>query len=128
MSLIPSAPFTDHKESGTQEIRKNSLRWSATANTKLRRTFVRVRVDSWLRLAEAGRIEMSRYLIVIEETGTGYSAYSPDLPGCIATGKTRDSVEREMHDAIEFHLDGLRRAGEPIPSPRSEASYCEVGV
>jgi predicted RNase H-like HicB family nuclease len=68
---------------------------------------------------------MSRYLIVIEETSTGYSAYSPDLPGCIATGTTRDSVEREMHDAIEFHLDGLRRAGEPIPSPRSEASYCE---
>jgi predicted RNase H-like HicB family nuclease len=46
-----------------------------------------------------------------------------DKTGCIATGATRDSVEREMHDAIEFHLDGLRRAGEPIPSPRSEASY-----
>ena len=60
---------------------------------------------------------MSRYLIVIEETGTGYSAYSPDLPGCIATDTTRDGVEREMHDAIEFHLDGLRRAGEPISSP-----------
>ena len=71
---------------------------------------------------------MSRYLIVIEETGTGYSAYSPDLPGCIASGTTRDSVEHEMRDAIEFHLDGLRRAGEPIPSPRSKASYCEVGI
>ena len=71
---------------------------------------------------------MSRYLIVIEETATGYSAYSPDLPGCVATGAARDSVEREMHDAIEFHLDGLRRAGEPIPPPRSEASYCEVGA
>src|SRR5450631_1339960 len=53
---------------------------------------------------------MSRYLIIIEETGTGYSAYSPDLPGCAATGAARDSVERQMHDAIEFHLDGLRRA------------------
>jgi len=71
---------------------------------------------------------MSRYLIVIEETSTGYSAYSPDLPGCVATGGTRDSVEREMRDAIEFHLDGLRRAGEAIPSPRSKASYCEVGA
>jgi predicted RNase H-like HicB family nuclease len=71
---------------------------------------------------------MSRYLIVIEETATGYSAYSPDLPGCVAAGKGRDSVEREMHDAIEFHLDGLRRAGEPIPTPRSQASYCEVGA
>jgi len=69
--------------------------------------------------------EMSRYLIIIEETATGYSAYSPDLPGCVAAGKARDSVEREMHDAIEFHLDGLRRAGEPIPAPRSQASYCE---
>ena len=71
--------------------------------------------------------KMSRYLIVTEETSTGYSAYSPDLPANIAAGGTRDRVEREMHDAIEFHLDGLRRAGEPIPSPGSEASYCEVG-
>ena len=70
---------------------------------------------------------MSRYLIIIEETETEYSAYSPDLPGCVATCAARDSVEREMHHAIEFHLDGLRRAGEPIPSPRSEASYCEGG-
>ena len=76
-------------------------------------------------ISEASRIEMSRYLIVIEETSTGYSAYSPDLPGCIATGTTRDRVEREMHNAIEFHLDGLRRAGEPIPAPHSQASYCE---
>jgi predicted RNase H-like HicB family nuclease len=53
---------------------------------------------------------MNRYLIIIEETGTGYSAYSPDLPGCVATGAARDSVEREMHHAIEFHLEGLRRA------------------
>jgi predicted RNase H-like HicB family nuclease len=78
--------------------------------------------------SETGRTEMSRYLIIIEETGTGYSAYSPDLPGCVATGAVRDSVEREMHNAIEFHLDGLLRAGEPIPLPRSEASYCEVGA
>src|SRR5438270_12040797 len=68
---------------------------------------------------------MSRYLIIIEETANGYSAYSPDLPGVVAAGKARDSVEREMHDAIEFHLDGLRRAGEPIPAPRLQASYCE---
>jgi predicted RNase H-like HicB family nuclease len=69
---------------------------------------------------------MSRYLIIIEQTSTGYSAYSPDLPGCIATGSTREEVEREMHDAIEFHVEGLRLAGEPVPEPRSEASYCEV--
>jgi len=87
--------------------------------------FVSIRVDSWLRLAETGRSKMNRYLIIMEETSTGYSAYSPDLPGCAATGETRDSVEREMHDAIEFHLDGLRRASEPIPSPCSKAAYCE---
>ena len=71
---------------------------------------------------------MSRYLIIIEETATGYSAYSPDLPCCVAAGKARDCVEREMHDAIEFHLDDLRRAGEPIPAPRAQAFYWEVGA
>jgi predicted RNase H-like HicB family nuclease len=71
---------------------------------------------------------MSRYLVVIEKTATGYSAYSPDLPGCVATGKTRKAVEREMHDAIEFHIEGLRLAGEKIPRPLSEASYCEVAA
>ena len=71
---------------------------------------------------------MSRYLIIIENTATGYSAYSPDLPGCIATGKTRQQVEREMHDAIEFHIQGLRLAGEPVPEPRSHAAYCQVAA
>jgi predicted RNase H-like HicB family nuclease len=71
---------------------------------------------------------MSRYLIVIEETSTGYSAYSPDLPGCVATGRTREEVERQMHEAIEFHIEGMRLAGEPVPRPRSQASYCEVAA
>jgi predicted RNase H-like HicB family nuclease len=71
---------------------------------------------------------MSRYLIILEETSTGYSAYSPDLPGCVATGSTREEVKREMHDAIEFHIEGLRNAGETVPEPRSEASYCEVAA
>ena len=71
---------------------------------------------------------MSRYLIVIEETSTGYSAYSPDLPGCVATGSTREEIDHEMHHAIEFHIDGLRLAGEEIPEPRSQASYCEVAA
>ena len=60
---------------------------------------------------------MSRYLIVIEDTATGFSACSPDLPGCAATGHTRAEIEREMNDAIEFHLEGLRLAGEPVPEP-----------
>jgi predicted RNase H-like HicB family nuclease len=69
---------------------------------------------------------MSRYLIVIEETATGFSAYSPDLPGCVATGATGEEVEHQMRDAIEFHLEGLQQAGENIPKPRSHAAYCEV--
>jgi predicted RNase H-like HicB family nuclease len=71
---------------------------------------------------------MSRYLIVVETTGTGFSAYSPDLPGCVATGATREEVEREMQGAIEFHIEGLRLAGDPVPEPRSQAAYCEVAA
>jgi predicted RNase H-like HicB family nuclease len=71
---------------------------------------------------------MSRYLVIIEKTGTGYSAYSPDLPGCVATAATRKEVEQERHDAIEFHIEGLRLAGEAIPEPQSQASYCEVAA
>ena len=71
---------------------------------------------------------MSRYLIIIENTPAGYSAYSPDLPGCAATGASREEVEREMHEAIEFHIEGLRLAGEPVPEPRSQAGYCEVAA
>ena len=55
---------------------------------------------------------MNRYLIIVEETPSGYSAYSPDVPGCVAAASTRSEVEREMHDAIEFHIEGLRTAGE----------------
>ena len=71
---------------------------------------------------------MNRYLIIVEETPSGYSAYAPDVPGCVAAAATRSDVEREMHDSIEFHIDGLRAAGEEVPKPRSEASYCEVAV
>lgn len=71
---------------------------------------------------------MNRYLIIIEETGTGFSAYSPDVPGCVATGQTRTEVEKEMHDAIEFHIEGLRGEGLAIPKPSSTAEYVEVAV
>jgi predicted RNase H-like HicB family nuclease len=57
---------------------------------------------------------MKKYVIVFEKTGTGYSAYSPGLDGCIATGKTREEVEREMCEAIAFHVEGIARSGEPI--------------
>ena len=71
---------------------------------------------------------MSRYFVILEKTATGFSAYSPDLPGCVATGRTRKAVEKEMRDAIEFHIEGLRLAGEEIPAPQSQASYCEVAA
>ena len=69
---------------------------------------------------------MSKYLVIVEETETGYSAFSPDLPACVATGKTRDEVERAMRDAIQFHLDGMREDGDSIPAPHSYSTYCEV--
>jgi len=69
-----------------------------------------------------------KYLIVIEETSTGYSAYSPDLEGCVATGATREDVERSMREAIEFHLDGLREEGYEVPKPRTYSTYMEVST
>ena len=71
---------------------------------------------------------MKRYLIVIEKTGTGFSAYSPDLPGCVATGTTRDEVEREMKGAIAFHLEGLKTDGSDIPEPHAYSTYIDVPV
>ena len=67
-----------------------------------------------------------KYLVVVEKTGTGYSAYSPDLLGCVATGRTRDEVELEMKEAIAFHLDGMRTEGEAVPEPGSYSTYVEV--
>ena len=67
-----------------------------------------------------------RYLIVVEETSTGFSAYSPDLPGCVASASTRDEVEREMVHAVSFHLDGLREEGLDLPLPRTSSTYVDV--
>lgn len=58
---------------------------------------------------------MKKYLIVIEETRTGYSAYSPDLDGCVATEATREEVESQMREAIAFHLEGMVRSGQRVP-------------
>ncbi|HEX2226285.1 MAG TPA: type II toxin-antitoxin system HicB family antitoxin [Candidatus Binatia bacterium] len=69
-----------------------------------------------------------RYLIVIEQTATGYSAYSPDLDGCIATGQTKDEVEQNMREAIEFHLKGLRDEGYSVLSPRSYSTFVDVTI
>ena len=69
-----------------------------------------------------------KYLIIIEPTQTGFSAYSPDLPGCVSTGATREEVERNMQEAIAFHLDGMRLEGLPIPEPSSQSSYVEIAA
>ena len=68
------------------------------------------------------------YLIIVEKTKTGYSAYSPDILGCVSTERSREEVEKNMREAIEFHLDGLREEGFEIPKPRSDATYAKVPV
>jgi predicted RNase H-like HicB family nuclease len=69
---------------------------------------------------------MKRFLVIIEKATGNYSAYSPDLPGCVATGKTKDQAARNMHQAIKMHLDGLREDGLPIPRSQSSAEYVSV--
>jgi predicted RNase H-like HicB family nuclease len=69
-----------------------------------------------------------RYLILIERGTSSYSAWSPDLPGCVATGATLDEAEREMRAAIAFHLDGLAQDGEPLPLPSGPGVYVERGA
>jgi predicted RNase H-like HicB family nuclease len=67
-----------------------------------------------------------RYAVVIEKADGNYSAYVPDLPGCVATGDTVKAVEIEIRDAIRFHIDGLREDGLPVPAPTSIADYVEA--
>jgi len=69
---------------------------------------------------------MKKYLIVVEETRTGYSAYSPDLDGCVATGSTREEVESQMQETMAFHLEGMARSGQPVPEPRTYSAYVDV--
>ncbi len=71
---------------------------------------------------------MKRYLVIIEKTGTGYSAYSPDLEGCVATGQTEKEVKQNMREAVEFHLEGLQLEKYIIPEPRSFSTYIEVSA
>ena len=69
-----------------------------------------------------------RYAIVIERANANFSAYVPDLPGCVATGATVENVERNIRDAIEIHLTGMREDGEPIPEPSSRVDYVDVAA
>jgi predicted RNase H-like HicB family nuclease len=67
-----------------------------------------------------------RYLIILEDAGTNFSAYSPDLPGCVATGKTLEQTRRRMRSAIRLHLQGLAEDGLPTPAPHAIAEYLAV--
>jgi len=69
---------------------------------------------------------MQRYLIVIEKADGNFSAYSPDVIGCVATGRTREETERNMEEAIRMHLDGLREDGLPLPVPVATAEYVQI--
>ena len=69
---------------------------------------------------------MHRFLIVIEKADGNYSAYSPDLPGCVATGKTKDQAAKNIHEVIELHIQGLKEDHLPIPKPHSSAEYIAI--
>lgn len=69
-----------------------------------------------------------RYAIVIENAGSNYSAYVPDLPGCVAVGKSVAEAELLIREAIHFHLEGIRKDGSPIPQPSSKVDYVEVAA
>ncbi len=67
-----------------------------------------------------------QYAVIIEKSATGFGAFVPDLPGCVAVGETEDEVRQMIREAIEFHLDGLREDGEPIPPPTARVEYIDV--
>jgi len=69
---------------------------------------------------------MQKYLVIFEKARSNYSAYSPDLPGCIATGKTRKETEKNIKEAINLHIDGLKEDGLPLPGPVAFIDYVEV--
>ena len=69
---------------------------------------------------------MHRYLVIIEVADGNYSAYAPDLPGCVATGRTREETEERMREAIAFHLEGLLEDGIPVPDARTYAAHIAV--
>ena len=67
-----------------------------------------------------------KYLIVVETTSTGYSAYSPDVPGCASAGRTEEEIKANMKEALALHVDGLRQEGLPVPMPSTKPAYVEI--
>jgi predicted RNase H-like HicB family nuclease len=71
---------------------------------------------------------MARYAVVIEHAGGNSSAYAPDLPGCVTTGRTLDEAEREIREAIRFHIEGLKADGQPVPAPSRGVTYADANA
>lgn len=69
-----------------------------------------------------------KYMVVVEEAEANFSAYVPDLPGCIATGDTREETIQQIKEAIEFHIEGMLEAGEVVPSPKTDSEYVDVSA
>jgi predicted RNase H-like HicB family nuclease len=103
---------------------------------KVREVIRSIEEDGWFQVAmhaeqhpETGRSQgatVLRYAIVIEKAEGNYSAYVPDLPGCVATGATVPAVEEGIREAIRFHIEGLKEDGLPVPAPTSIANYVET--
>ena len=87
---------------------------------------MRVRAEPCGGVRPASRIGPMRYAVVIEKGARNYSAYVPDLPGCVSVGDTLEEARAEIREAIAFHLKGMREDGLPIPRPSSSAEYVEV--
>ena len=69
-----------------------------------------------------------RYLVIVEKGTKSFGAYVPDLPGCIAAGETREEVLELIHEAIEFHIEGLKEDGLPVPPPASQSELIEIAA
>jgi predicted RNase H-like HicB family nuclease len=69
-----------------------------------------------------------KYAVIIEKGENGYGAYVPDLPGCIAAADTKEEIKQLIHEAIEFHIEGLKEDGEPVPKPASSIEFIEVAA
>jgi predicted RNase H-like HicB family nuclease len=85
-----------------------------------------MKVHEIIKRIEAERDIMHKFLVIIERAGNNFSAYSPDLPGCVATGDTREEVEANMYEALQMHVEGLQEDGLPIPDSESFAEYVLV--
>jgi len=105
--------------------RKQKFRDGAAIYMKVRDLIKRLEADGWVLVATEGS-HMYRYLIIIESGEHNYSAYVPDLPGCITTGATHEEVQKNMRDAIALHLRGMIEDHKPIPVPQVTAAYADV--